>query len=305
MHPFLFAHIHWLWAIFHWFRHGIYAPWTFGVFVFIGIAQAAIGWESGELAVRALPKETLNDRDRKRYLRLVRILATLLLPATLFIGLGNDRGQRDADDKANQARSDQVLTQSKLDQANARAKHYDDSFAAFAQSLDPSKLTVVQYAKLIQAQRDAIRISTSLPAATDGEEPLSRLSNTELKQNAIALARHLHGASNQMYDAEDGISRLRNRQLSPLYQSEQASQQTSFQMTTQTDVLKGIMNKILEEDVPVANQYRDELLRRLGPQAKPNAEFPPAKATLGSLNQFLSISSMNLNALANALPNSE
>jgi hypothetical protein len=111
MHAFLFTHIHWLWVFLHWGRHGIYAPWTLSIVVFIGLAQTVIGWESGELAVKALPKDVLDDKGRRRYLRLVRILATLLFPATFFVGIVNDRAQRDADEKANQAHEEQTLTQ--------------------------------------------------------------------------------------------------------------------------------------------------------------------------------------------------
>jgi hypothetical protein len=115
MRSFLFAHVHWLWASLHYLRHEIYAPWTFAVVVFIGLAQTVIGWESGELAVKALTQDLLSDKDRKRYLRLVRILAFLLFPATVFVGLVNDRSQRDADDKAVQAQADQAVIQLKLD----------------------------------------------------------------------------------------------------------------------------------------------------------------------------------------------
>lgn len=171
MSHFLFVHIHWLWAAFHWLRHDIYAPWTFGVFVFIGIAQTIIAWESGELAVRALTKDLLGDNERGRYLRLVRILALLLLPATIFIGVVNDLNQRDADDKAAQARADQRATQSKLDEANDRAILAEASFNEFTKTLDPSKFTVVQFAQLMQATKDVARATPTQPSAAPGPIP--------------------------------------------------------------------------------------------------------------------------------------
>jgi hypothetical protein len=61
MRHFLFAHIHWLWFLLHWLHHDLYARWTFGIFVFIGLAQTIIAWESGELAVKALPQELLTS----------------------------------------------------------------------------------------------------------------------------------------------------------------------------------------------------------------------------------------------------
>lgn len=169
MPAFLQHHIHWLWVCLHWVHHDIYAPWTFCVFVFIGLAQTAIGLESGELAVKALPLDACTPKQKRRYLRLVRVLASLLFPATVFIGVVNDRSQRDADAKAAIALTNEGITQAKLDESNKRARLSDEAFQAFARSLDPSKLTVAQFAKYTQAQRASAQVA-STPSDTTPQQ---------------------------------------------------------------------------------------------------------------------------------------
>src|SRR6266851_397752 len=174
MPVFLQHHIHWLWVCLHWIHHDIYAPWTFSVFVFIGLAQTAIGLESGELAVKALPLEACTPKQKRRYLRLVRVLAFLLFPATVFIGVVNDKSQKDADDKAATARTNEGITQAKLDESNKRARLSDEAFQAFARSLDPSKLTVAQFAKYTEAQRASAQVAPT-PSTTTPQQPSSTL----------------------------------------------------------------------------------------------------------------------------------
>jgi hypothetical protein len=302
MHAFLFAHIHWLWAILHWLRRGIYAPWTFLVVVFIGIAQTVIAWESGELAVKALTSDLLSVRDRKRYLRLVRILALLLFPATFFVGVVNDRGQRDADEKANQARVDQLVTQGKLDKADERARLYDASFDSFVKSLDQRKLTSAQYLKLVQAQRDAGR-GIATPVIADASVPLSLMSNAELRTTAIAFSRRLHADDLHMYDFVDRFGRSRGARDDSASLGHGTPSPASVQRLAQdTQALNDYMSGLMQEDVPLANELRSELIKRIGRPPRV-IDFPPPALNFVALNAFLSDNSSYIDELARSLPN--
>jgi hypothetical protein len=281
MRSFLFAHAHWLWVVFHYVRHDIYAPWTFAVVVFIGLAQAAIGWESGELAVKALTQDLLSDKDRKRYLRLVRILAFLLFPATVFVGLVNDRSQRDADDKALQARADQGVTQLKLDEANTRARHYDESFDTFVKSLDPNKLTVAQFEKLLKAKQDAAHLTSS----SNINDPLSSMENKDLRDAIHELVVRVHRTNIRMFDIGSDIvnrqTRIRLDKESGLTDSQDLQQGLNADRTEFNE----LMNSMLQADIPLANLYLAELLMRLGPQDSQIVSFS-AVPDLPSINTF-------------------
>jgi hypothetical protein len=304
MRHFLFAHIHWLWFLLHWLHHDLYARWTFGIFVFIGLAQTIIAWESGELAVKALPQELLTHRLRRRYLRLVRTLAFLLFPATIFVAVVNDRNQRDADDKAIQARTDQQVTQSKLNEADTRAIHAQESFDVFAKSLDPTKFTVAQTAKYIQAQGDAARaVTPAAPGKEDSSGPFSSLTDPELGAKAKEFSLHLYRTSyllNNTYSENYHRARRYLTSWPPPPPTTTSPDVVVQGFLTADYAYHNFMNKVLQDDIPLAYEYRKELHKRLGSRAKV-IELPKVAADEASLNQFLMISASALEVWAEQL----
>jgi hypothetical protein len=283
--------------LFLWLRN-IYAPVAFCVVVFIGLSQTVIAWVSGELAVKALTDSQLTSRKRKLTRLLFRTLAVFLLVATVVVGVLNDNNQRSADDTASRASREATITQRKLDDADTRGRHFNDSFESFIKSLDPSKLTVTQYSRLVEAQRAAgkatnptVTSPAGTPSPRDGRDGdlkaealrLTQLTNQQLKDEILNFQIRVWGMEKRFYDADDQVGRIRGAVVTP---SNQAALQSS--LSNAESEYQSVLNEICDNDIPLANLYIQEVRRRLGQNALNLADLPTTHDSK-AVNAFFSL----------------
>jgi hypothetical protein len=165
--------------------------------------------------------------------------------------------------------------------ANTRARHYDESFDTFVKSLDPNKLTIAQFEKLLKAKQDAAHLTSS----SNSTDPLSSMENKDLKDAIHELVVRVHTTNTRMFDIGSDIVNRQNRirldKESGLTDSQDLRQGL---MADQTE-FNELMNSMLQADIPLANLYLSELLKRLGPQDNQIASFS-ADSNLPSINNF-------------------
>jgi hypothetical protein len=293
MRQFLAVHAHWLWAICHWLLH-IYAPWAFAAFIVIGLGGVIVGWVSGELAVRALLPNQLSGRDRCRALYLVRIAPFVLGSAILFVGIVNDNALRDSDTKADQAKADQERELAVLQATEKQSERSE----AFINSLDPRILNGDQLLKLIRLNH-GFQSNATKPADND---PLSSLSNIELKNKVKEFAGHLWGVDHEMYSAQDEYGAAQRSITGVPHPEMPVPQEKQLRLMTTQAALEKIIRDSHLVDVPLATIYKDELIKRLGSKVS-TPEFPKAPTPdMTSMNNFFVKAFSWLDESANQLP---
>jgi hypothetical protein len=143
---------------------------------------------------------------------------------------------------------------------------------------------IAQYINGIREQ--LLKIVT--PPATDPITSLSQLSNTALRDRVKAFASHLHGVSHRISEAEDDSDTLQRDEKKLTENNEPLPPKLVEQAAQKKDTLDALRKSVMQDDVPLAMAYRQELLGRLGSKAKV-IEFPLASPDK-SLDHFLAMS---------------
>jgi hypothetical protein len=93
--------------------------------------------------------------------------------------------------------------------------------------------------------------------------PVSAMSNAQIRAAALRFARDLHIHNLRLFDALDGVSSARRGvDFSQNFGAKQI-QEANRQLTEKTKILNDIRDQMVQQDVPLANLYRSELLLRL------------------------------------------
>lgn len=142
--------------------------------------------------------------------------------------------------------------------------------------------------------------------ASDYVPPLSLMSNDELRAGAIALSRRLHADDLHMYDFVDQAIRSNADRVESASAGHGVPSPESVQrMARDTQALNDYMSKLMQEDVPLANEYKMVLLKRVVHPTR-IVELPQPKALdFVSFNVFLTLSSSYIDELARQLPSSD
>jgi hypothetical protein len=136
--------------------------------------------------------------------------------------------------------------------------------------------------------------------ASDLKTPISLMSNTELKSMVIEFAGRLHRKDSALYDHLDEISRFRRVLENPItHQSGDAIENVNRQIAAQQLAFNDEIIFVVQSDVPLANLYLTELLKRLRLQGGPITSYS-AVPNMPSVNSFL-LRSMYLGDLAQQL----
>jgi hypothetical protein len=302
MHTCLIAHVHWLWRFLHFVKGFIYDWTTFWAFLALGTFQTLIASVGGILAVKGLEGKFSPNRRRWLYSSFI-ALGVVLLLITAAIGYLNDQGQHQAEVNTQQAVDREQETQDKLDRQYPlllRASLDNTAAKQTARTGGSSSKLLGQLEDVQRALAQALAERAPAPAQVtlEANDSLSKLSDAELRQTVEAFYGHLHGIEYAMMDVQDGIYRTRmERKDLPGVQPA-----TDPGMDAETARLNVIMAGIIQKDVPLANQYRAELLKRLGKNAGTVKEFPPVASDPRTLDRFLISAQGQLGYLANKLP---
>jgi hypothetical protein len=293
MREFLHVHAHWLSAL------RPYAPWSFVGFIVIGTCGAIVGWLSGELAVKALQPNQLSEKYCKLARYLVRVASSVLCATILFVGVVNDKTLRDSDTIATQARDEQDRTLIVLHETKETAERSEATFNAFIKSLDPRMLNAEQFLKLMNVYKQTPKQGVIKSEEVD---PLSSMSNGDLRRQIKQFAIHLYTVDHAMYDVVDRYGAAQRAITGrPDPRTPVTPEMQSNLETTQAILEKTISNSLLV-DVPLAMIYKEELIKRVGSQVS-KAKFPETPASnVTSMNDFLNNARHWLDDSADQLP---
>jgi hypothetical protein len=112
------------------------------------------------------------------------------------------------------------------------------------------------------------------------------MSNTELKNVVVQFVGGLRRKNGVLYDNLDDITRLQLVLDNPITrQSADATDNVKRQIAAKRQASIDEMNSLVQSDVPLANLYLKELLRRLGPQKEAITTFSAVPSIL-SINAF-------------------
>lgn len=139
-----------LWRLLHWGRQHS-AALSLLFFVLIGVAQVALAYEAGVLAVKALPQEVADERARKRYQRFFLYVGFALLFFTVTIGFLTDKRQSDADKKTQYAQENLRNLKSNLGDVLSLVTYSTNKISGLQRSM-PSSLTAPQRLSLREAE---------------------------------------------------------------------------------------------------------------------------------------------------------
>jgi hypothetical protein len=299
MPAFLFAHVHWLWIFLHFSRSLIHDWRTFAVVLALGFGQTFIALDSGYLAVKGV-EEKFPKKIRNRHLRFFITLSIGLLLMTAGIGYLNDQSQHQAEVKAVEAVGREQKLQATLDDQNKIIGKADFGVRAVTETVKRGGSIDKVASQLEQIQQVLKSAQSVTQPATATQNPLSLMSNTELKNVVIAFAGRLHGKDLLMYDHLDEFQRLQRVLENPITrQSADATDNLKSQIAAKQQAFNDEINFVVQSDVPLANLYLAELLKRLGPQHGPITTFS-ADPNMTSINAFLG-KSLYLDDLAHQL----
>jgi len=307
MHAFLFAHVHLVWRFLHWV-HGFFYDWTTFTFVLLlGVGQTLIAWNSGNLAVKGV-EDKLPKTTRTGHFRFFAISGIGLLLITIGVGYLNDRNQHQAEVKTNESVAREQNLQTTLNQQGLLIAKTDLQVARAIETARQggSADKVVGQLEQIQRSFDKALEPKVAPVTTDRFASMSdgELSDKvrRFSSDLFKKSRNLLRLSDNNYDAQRPLEywAQQRKPVPPQIAQNIADSKKAYQ---------DFMNNIVEQDFPLATEYRKLLLARLGPRAKlaeitpqPKiVEFPQPVPTEPSINGFLAISSNWLNTWANQL----
>jgi hypothetical protein len=112
----------------------IYDKPTSGVFVAIGLFQTLVAWESGYLAVIALPKEDATPTRKLKHKLSFALLAVCLFALTLTVGVLNDKSQHKEEERANDAVARTDYLQDTLTQQSETIGGLDADFRSLGEN---------------------------------------------------------------------------------------------------------------------------------------------------------------------------
>lgn len=281
MHYLLVTLTFWVSRIAHWVGAHIYDKTTFGVVVAIGVFQTLVAWESGYLAVIALPREEATPRRKLKHKLSFALLATFLFGLTMTVGVLNDKSQHKEEDRASDAVARADGLQRTLNQQNQIIGKLGSDFLIFEETLKKGGSTDKLAGQLEQIQQTLKSAQAVTQPTAAAENPLSLMSNRELKDAVNDFIRRTRVENTKMYEIEDRVTRARDR-LNYLPSSE-LPEAERYRKATEQD-LTSEMNSFVQHYVPAANQYLVQLERRLNSQE----HLPPFSAdpTIPSLNAF-------------------
>jgi hypothetical protein len=145
---------------------------------------------------------------------------------------------------------------------------------------------IVTYASPHSGQTESRRKYFELWFATDLKTPVTLMSNTELKNVVVQFVGGLRRKNGVLYDNLDDITRLQLVLDNPITrQSADATDNVKRQIAAKRQASIDEMNSLVQSDVPLANLYLKELLRRLGPQKEAITTFSAVPSIL-SINAF-------------------
>jgi len=296
----------WLSHLAHWVTPDLYDKTTFLVVVAIGIFQTLVAWESGYLAVVALPKEEATAKRRKKHKIFFIFLAVSLFFLTFVVGVLNDRSQRKEEGRAEdeKGRADRLQATLEDTQRVVAASKVGVAAATDTARRGGSPAEIVQ--QLEHIQQALLRASNPQSSQTAPSpatsSPLSAMSNAQLKTAAMRFAHDLHSHSLRVYDAMDAVTSARRYVDAVQNLGEKQVQEANRQLAEKVKILNDASDIMVQQDVPLANLYRSELLRRLKLAEDSTNEFTAVKETDPPLNQFVTVAMTKLDDWARALP---
>jgi hypothetical protein len=159
-------------------------------------------------------------------------------------------------------------------------------------SLDQSGVQVLTtFASEVSKPGQSKRRYFELWLGSDFTMPLALLSNTELRDAVLEFRSRVLKQYWSFFDLEEEISRLQSavsqRPPGPYGPSDEARRKTDQELLAKKQAYDGMIGSITGSQIPLFNQYRAELARRLGPQTPVPPALPTA-ANAGSVNIFLS-----------------
>jgi hypothetical protein len=132
-------------------------------------------------------------------------------------------------------------------------------------------------------------------------KPLSKLTNSDLRDLVIEFAGHLRSEDRSLLEAQDEVSRSQALPMNVPNPTKEQLQLMEKQLSDRKKNLSDIVSNVAQQDASLVDQYRTELLRRLGSQAKPAVEFPPIPSDVASADKFLIVNWGILDSLAHML----
>ena len=247
---------------------------TYWTVVLLGFIQAVVVIFSAFLAIDALPDG--KAKEEKRYKCAFALLGVLLFLSTCTIGYLNDKSQSETKQQLGLA----TTTLAEIKNCQRDPKCSQATILALADS-------ALKKLPAPSTPKTPLRISTqATPIKEAPRAPFSSLSNNELRDKVKEFARHLHIVSNQISNAEDDYHKFLGYQLAPPPKGFPVVPNLAQQVAAKKKILDDLINSVVLTDAPLAMVYRQELLDRLGSEAKPT-EFPPILPTEASVNQFL------------------
>jgi hypothetical protein len=160
MHPFLLIFPAWLSRAAHWIP-SIYDKPTFCVVVAIGVFQTLVAWESGYLAVIALPREEATPERKRKHKWNFGFLAVFLFALTMSVGVLNDKSQHKEEDRASDAVARADGLQATLNQQNLIIAKIDGDFKTVKETLKKGGSTD-KVASQLEQIRQALKSAQSV-----------------------------------------------------------------------------------------------------------------------------------------------
>jgi hypothetical protein len=274
-----------LWLfVWRWPLHHISDIPTFRMVAFIGLIQTLVVVFSAVIAIDSLPP---NEKERKGRMYKVAffVFGLLLFVCTYIVGYYNDKSQSEAKHTAGE------LATTLLEVRNCQ-KDPQCSKAGIIELIDKGFATLPrQYVARAAVQVMTTPLPTPIPAVKeDSSGPFSSLTDEDLAAKAKDFSIQLHRTNHTLYyPYSENYDYAKRRLLNLDYKTNSPDVVVSG-FLAEDQIYHAFMNKVLQEDIPLAYAYRKELLKRLGARAKVVAEFPKVVATESSLNAFLMIS---------------
>jgi hypothetical protein len=290
-----------LWKLLHWV-HGLIHDWkTFLAVLFLGFLQTVIVRKSGYLAVKGI-EGTISGKEKHDHYRTFTILAVALFLVTACAGYLNDSSQHQAKVMADDAVARQQKLQATVDRQNQLITRADvgvtqvrqtvkngGSTASLANQLEEIQQTLasgLQPKSVSTPTRpDAVSTPSHLDDATQPpqvtKESLSLMSNVELRDSVLGFLSNI-GKDGRYDDLQHRLFKSQQAidSLSP--NTDKATQQrASEQLAYTRREYTELVNSIVQSDIPLANLYRAELIRRLGPQSSGTQAIPESPEGVG------------------------
>jgi hypothetical protein len=114
---------------------------------------------------------------------------------------------------------------------------------------------------------------------------LASLSDEEFAQKLTDFSRQMHQKDYGMYDLYDEVTRLERAELDAANMNKPVSPEVVIGVISKRRTFQDFMNAIVQNDVPKAMEFREELVKRVPEAEKLKLQLPVAAVV--SLNAFL------------------